>query len=185
MKRKMIQRAMAGFCIGILLTGCGTGDSTGAQTNAKSVESTAAAEQTQEQAAETEQTAASAEENDGAEEQTAPAEAADYMTIATDFGDIYYPDQWMEFIQIDQTTEGDVLTLLFNARVKDKEFSLFHVVINGEGDNGGLLTDANGETHKVSIEMMEIEDTEGLSSEEQDRLYAMQEDVNYIIEHLK
>ena len=48
----------------------------------------------------------------------------------------------------------------------------------------GELTDDSGAKRAVHMSVFELEEDPNLSSEEQQRVYAMQEDLNYVIDHL-
>ena len=59
-------------------------------------------------------------------------------------------------------------------------------MIGGEGANSvGTLTDSAGTSRNVSINVDEIVQDPDLTEGEQNRLYAMQEDLNYLIDNLK
>ena len=107
------------------------------------------------------------------------------ILISTAYGDLHYPDQWREYLQVQQSTEGDELTACFTASFDGKAYVLFNVIIgNKEGDVVGKITDAQGTVRDVAIRVPEIS-MEGLSEDEQNRIYAMQDELNYLIDHLK
>ena len=62
---------------------------------------------------------------------------------------------------------------------------MFQVTI-GDSEDAlvGELTDSSGTKRNVYMSVVEIEPSEELSEEEQQRVYAMQEDLNYLIDHL-
>ncbi len=169
MKRKCI---VAGICAAVLLTACGqtgTADSEGGNVSTSSV-------------AEIE-----TETSDAAASYAESVSVPEYLTISTDYGDLYYPDQWEEFIQIDEEKEDESTTLFFKAVINSNEYELFDIQISGESDSesAGTLTAEDGSTSDIYISMKEIADTGNLTEGETDRLYAMQEDINYIIDNLK
>lgn len=113
-------------------------------------------------------------------------QAAEDMAIETKYGTLHYNDQWREYVKIDQTEEGDVVSVSFTAQIKEKEYPLFVVNIGGgDGSEVGKLTDAEGKERIVYISASEIKEEEDLDANEQNRLYAMQEDINYVVDHLK
>ena len=63
---------------------------------------------------------------------------------------------------------------------------MFQVVV-GDSDEVevGTLTDESGTQRKVYMKVTELEEEDALTDTEQNRLYAMQEDLNYVIDHLK
>jgi hypothetical protein len=70
--------------------------------------------------------------------------------------------------------------------LNDHEYPLFTVNIGGgEGSEAGKLTDAQGKERIVYIDASEIKEEEELTANEQNRLYAMQEDINYVVDHLQ
>ena len=108
------------------------------------------------------------------------------VAIETEFGSLHYPEQWSEFIKTQQDKQEDYIKVEFLAQINDKEYPLFNAVIgNGDGVKVGEVTDAAGQQRPVYIEMTELEEDPDLVENEQNRLYAMQEDLNYLIDHLK
>lgn len=106
--------------------------------------------------------------------------------IETEFGSLHYPEQWSGFIKTRQDKQDDHIKVEFLAQINDKEYPLFNAVIgNGDGVKVGDLTDAAGQQRPVYIEMTELEEDPDLAENEQNRLYAMQEDLNYLIDNLK
>ena len=111
--------------------------------------------------------------------------APEYITISTDFGDLCYPEQWSDYLKTDQEVENDSLIVSFSAVINETEFPMFEVTIGSSEDAFvGELTDASGTKRSVYMSVVEIEPSDVLSEEEQQRLYAMQEDLNYLIDHL-
>lgn len=122
------------------------------------------------------------------EQQTEAAETEDlpYVTVATPYGNLYFQDQWEELMQTEQTQEGESIVVTFFCQVNDIPYTLFYLSIGpGAGTPVGVLTDDQGIQREVFAGMEELEDIPELSDSEKNRLYAMQEDINYIIENLK
>lgn len=110
---------------------------------------------------------------------------ADYITISTELGDLYYPEQWADYLETSQEWEDDSLIVSFSAKIDESEFPMFQVTIGSSEDTlVGELTDDSGTKRNVYMSVEEIETSDALSEEEQQRLYAMQEDLNYVIDHL-
>lgn len=108
------------------------------------------------------------------------------VTVRTKFGNLYYQDQWSDFMRVAQIETDSGLVVLFQAEFDDVYYPLFRLIIgSGEGDPVGQLTDANGVARDVFVIMEEIDDLSELTEGEQNRLFAMQEDINFIIENLK
>lgn len=111
--------------------------------------------------------------------------APEYVTISTELGDLYYPEQWSDYLETSQEWENDSLVISFSAKIRETEFPMFQVTIgNSEDTLVGELTDSSGTKRNVYMSVVEIEPSEELSEEEQQRVYAMQEDLNYLIDHL-
>lgn len=110
----------------------------------------------------------------------------DCVVVSTPYGNLQYQDQWLEFMAVDQVRNGDDLVVTFSALVNDVKYPLFELTIGaGDGNAAGQITDANGVRRDVYVHMMEIVDTAALTDSEQNRIFAMQEDINYVIENLK
>ena len=119
-------------------------------------------------------------------EQEPAQEAAQDMEIETKYGTLHYSDQWREFIKIQQSEQDDVVSVEFTAMIHDKEYPLFVVNIGGgEGSEVGKLTDSENKERTVYISASEIKEEADLNADEQNRLYAMQEDINYVVDHLQ
>lgn len=114
------------------------------------------------------------------------APISDYIAIETAYGTLYYPDQWEQFIKTEQETVGDTIAVSFSAVIQDTVYPLFEVTIGGtEGTEVGKLTDADGTKRTVYMRMDKLTEDPALTDGEQNRLYAMQEDLNYLIDNLK
>ncbi|MCD7881395.1 MAG: hypothetical protein LUG47_07010 [Clostridiales bacterium] len=108
------------------------------------------------------------------------------IIISTQYGDLYYPEQWTEFVKTTQENSGDAVVVKFEAEINGNTYELFEVTINGDGGTSvGEITDADGVAWNVAVNLNELPETSELTEGEQNRLYAMQEDINYIIDNLK
>lgn len=109
------------------------------------------------------------------------------IVVSTAYGNFQYQDQWIEFMRVEQHAEGDNLRVTFSAEINNVRYGLFELLIGDdvEGSPIGKVTDAEGVQRNVYVHMMEIEASAALTDAEQNRLYAMQEDINYIIENMK
>lgn len=125
--------------------------------------------------------------NDAAETQGDSVQA-EYIVVETANGNLKYSDQWEEFVKTEVAEENGVSDVMFSAEVNGTSYKLFEVMINGDGSKGeyvGDVHDKDGKAHKVYLKMESIEEDDSLSESEMNRLYAMQEDVNYIIENFE
>lgn len=124
-------------------------------------------------------------QNDKGQKQVDDA-VKDCIVVNTKYGVLYYPDQWTECVQINQSATDNALTVSFDAVINDRQYPLFDVVIGqDDGAEVGQLTDNSGATHTVYLHVDELQKDPSLTDGEQNRLYAMQEDVNYLIDNLK
>lgn len=108
------------------------------------------------------------------------------IAVSTPYGKIYYQEQWAEFMKVEQLSEDDILRVRFVAEINGADYPLFALNIGtAEEDAIAQLTDADGVQRNVQVIMEENGDYQGLSAEEQNRLCAMQEEINFVIENLK
>lgn len=113
-------------------------------------------------------------------------ETINNIVINTDYGDLYYPEQWSEWLVTEQSKEDESLIVSFSALIDDVEYLMFQVTIGNSDDvEVGEITDHSGTKRTVYMQLIEIEENDELTESEQQRLYAMQEDLNYLIDNLK
>lgn len=166
---------MCVFLSGLLLTGCSAKDTnsfSNASSNNTSVDNTAS----------------NSTETVNKEEATSSAADAESeeILIETKYGTLYYPGQWEDYVSIAQNEEDDKIVVSFTATVGDTSYPLFEVTIGGnEGTSVGEITDSEGTKRTVYMHADELNEDPNLTEIEQKRLYAMQEDLNYVIDHLE
>ena len=74
----------------------------------------------------------------------------------------------------------------FETKSVKNSYPLFEILIGEDsGDVVGTLTDDAGTQRKVYLHAEELPKDTKLKKNEQTRFYAMQEDLNYLIDHLK
>lgn len=173
-KRETVLAVLCAMSIGLSVAGCA---STAKETNVpEDSATTSSSEVTIEQGDET-STSESQETQDPHEYDT---------VIETDYGNLYFPDQWQEFLVTNQTEGDGTIAVSFSANINDKEYSLFTITIGGEEDNpAGTLTASDGTQRNVYVQIEELTADDALSESEQNRLYAMQEDINYLLDSLE
>lgn len=203
MKENVLLRFLAVLLLAAMLAGCTSGNAEetapgqeqmqARETNSAEILATDTATEV---AGEVPATGEAADENqDGKETQPAETQAPpvpqptvpqNCIVVSTAFGNLQYQDQWIEFMRVEQHAEGDNLRVAFSAEINNVRYGLFDLLIGDmDGTPVGKLTDAEGVQRNVYIHMMEIVETSALTESEQNRLFAMQEDINYIIENLK
>lgn len=114
------------------------------------------------------------------------SEHEDDIVTETPYGDLYFPRQWGEFLRVEQVIGDNTVEVLFSAKINDNSIPLFSITIGGDtGDIAGTLTAKDGISRNVYVRIEEIAENDSLSQIEQKRVYAMQEDLNYLIDNLK
>lgn len=112
-------------------------------------------------------------------------EAPELMEIKTEYGTLSYPAEYKDSLTTNETNEDDFLTVTFNADVEGQSYTLFNIMINSEeGDSVGTITSDDGTVRNVFADITELTDISGLSEDDQNQLYAMQEGLNVLIENL-
>ncbi|MDD5980785.1 MAG: hypothetical protein PUC27_01360 [Clostridium sp.] len=107
------------------------------------------------------------------------------ITISTKFGDLYFPAKWEGLLRTEQEESDESVIVTFKAVVREQELTLFVVTIGRSGDTMvGRLKDAGGTERSVYLYVEELSFGEGITADEQHSLYAMQEDLNYLIDRL-
>ena len=110
--------------------------------------------------------------------------AAETAVIPEDI--VHYPDRWQEYVTIRQEQKGSGIAVTFETQSGEETYALFDILIGGDGsDVVGSLTDSTGTQRNVCLHVDELPADSGLEESEQTRFYAMQEDLNYLIDHLK
>ena len=108
------------------------------------------------------------------------------IEINTPYGVFYYPEIWGNDIRVEESEKGEYNVTLYGKvdKMEEKLFTIFFEKNNVSGYLFGTLSVENTEKVNVSIEMTEFIPDENCSDDNIDKIYAMQEDVNYIIEQL-
>lgn len=113
-------------------------------------------------------------------------EERELVTIETQYGNLYYQSCWNSFMQVEQEVNENSIIVTFQAEFHNVIYPLFQVTIGeAEGSPVGTLIDQSGTRRDVYIQLMKLEGVSALTIDEQNRLYAMQEEINYVIENLE
>ena len=108
----------------------------------------------------------------------------DAMLITTSCGDLVYPADWENEIKVKEENTDFGISVVFETSDGSQEIELFTLNVGGgEGEEIGTLTDKDGKERVVKMVIDELQ-MEGVDEEIANRLFAMQEDINYILEHL-
>lgn len=173
--KKMLKCIMCVTLSGMLLMGCGVEDSNSSSASLNNTSGENATDNNTEMI-----------NNDKEETSSAVEAESEEIKIETAYGTLYYPKQWEDFVSIEQNEEDDKIVVSFAATISDTSYPLFEVTIGGnEGTSVGEITDSEGTKRTVYMQAGELEEDPNLTETEQKRLYAMQEDLNYVIDHLE
>lgn len=170
------------------LAGCGRTEET-ETTEASMTETTSTPEVKEEEHARPDETLKAEESPEEVPEKTPQTQEPvdpNVVVVSTACGNLYYQEQWSEYMKTEQTQEGETLTVTFLAEFNGIGYPLFSIVIGtGEGEPMAQLTDANGAMRDVFVIVEELEEHPELTEDEQNCLYAMQEEINYVVENIK
>ncbi len=108
------------------------------------------------------------------------------VVVHTNYGDLHYPDYWQEYVTIRQEQKGNTIAVTFETISGEENYELFKILIGDDtGEIVGSLTDDSGTQRNVYLYVEELPVDSGLEESELTRLYAMQEDLNYLLDNLK
>lgn len=109
----------------------------------------------------------------------------DWEPIETKFGRLRYPDDLFQFLETEQKEAEDTVAVMFRAAIGDRRIDLFELTIgNVTGEAAGKITGPDGVVRDVSLRFIPADDLSGLSEGEQNRVYAMQEALNFVLDHM-
>jgi hypothetical protein len=109
-----------------------------------------------------------------------------YVLVTTQYGELYYQEQWEAYMKVEQVQNQNVLQVRFKTEINGNEYALFTLEIGGgSGAKIGQLTDSRGTKRDVNVTVHPIAEDLPLTTEEANRVYAMQEEINYIIQYLQ
>lgn len=107
-------------------------------------------------------------------------------TVETEYGTLYYHEQWLGLMKIEQNKEGENVIVSFEGEADGARYPLFTIIIGSSDESYvGEITDASGAKHEVFAVFEDLEQYINIAQEDYDRLCAMQEDLNFVIENLK
>ena len=106
------------------------------------------------------------------------------IPVETKYGDFVVSDQWYDYFEY-EIDEEDEYTVKFCAKYEDVEVVLFSLVF-GETEEGTFIGEIghNDGNVNVYINLTELEFPEEIPAEKKNAFYAMQEEVNSILEQL-
>ena len=123
--------------------------------------------------------------NDEPASETSLPPQKDYYEIETSRGVLLYPDQWEKLVFTEETQEEDAVNIRFYTKINDTEYSLFSLRIGGDGEPDVVWSMDDGTQQNVFVTIHPLELEEDLDEGDVHRLYAMQEDINYVLDHME
>lgn len=110
----------------------------------------------------------------------------DVVVVNTAYGDLCYQEQWYERMRVRQEEQGDLLLVRFLAEFNGVEYALFELMLGVPAEEAYVfITDQAGTARGVGVNFLELGEYPELSEDDQNQLYAMQEDINFVIENIK
>lgn len=124
------------------------------------------------------------EETEPQTESTQPETVQD-ISVTTPYGSLVYPGKWKEFVRI-TNVDAQNHTYVFDCVIPEHDkMHLFSIRFGGNtAEAVGVVLSETGDEIPVCIELDMLTPGAEWSEEESTMLYTMQEDVNYIIDHL-
>lgn len=110
----------------------------------------------------------------------------DVVVVSTVYGDVTYQEQWSEHMRVEMQENEGLLTLNFLAEFNGLKYALFDLIIGvGEDEAVAQITGPDGNVRGVGVNFVELGEYPELTEDDQNQLYAMQEDINFVIENIK
>lgn len=106
------------------------------------------------------------------------------MEIQTPYGSLFYPAQWTDILRVIHTV-GESDTFAFFAQIEDSEVRLFDISFDGDqGGYIGMVEAENGAMIPVNLTIYTLSPATQWSADVLQTVFAMQDDVNYLIERM-
>lgn len=104
--------------------------------------------------------------------------------IETDYGKLYYPKNWKENVKVEFSNEFGNKVEFYGLVKDDKTKHIFDICFNS--DDGLLLgyLEIEDQIINISVDVMELEFDDSWTQEEMDKIYSMQEEMNFVIDAL-
>lgn len=119
-----------------------------------------------------------------AESTAAPETEPQPIPVETPYGTLYYQPQWEGLLLTEQTMTDEVLCVIFRTRIGEQEYQLFRISIGVPEANAGTISDRDGNRRNVQVSMEELGDLSALTEDQKNMLYALQEEINFVIDKL-
>ena len=107
------------------------------------------------------------------------------MAIDTPYGELYYPSRWKDHLSV-KTQEKNGYSVSFYGEVSGHASQCLFVVHfgNDKGIEVGTVKDPSGRDVRVSVEIVPFEPDNSWADADTTLIYAMQEDMNYLLTKL-
>lgn len=110
------------------------------------------------------------------------------LTVTTPYCDLKYPGQWKEQVKAEYSDAEDGGALTFSAQIGGTETKLFAVLFSSQMDTDGgpvgVLTGGEDPV-MVSLKIYDIEPAPSWTDEDTETAFALQDECNYLLEHLQ
>lgn len=113
--------------------------------------------------------------------QTTEPEVTEDLVIETPYAALYYPGCWQGMVRTELKEDDDCSVSFYGKPGSGAEYLMFTVHFSY---NGSVQVGATADQVPVSLDIEDLTDVSGLSDEQKRTLLAMQEDLNYILEHI-
>lgn len=107
--------------------------------------------------------------------------------IETPYGTLYYPGEWEGNMRIENVEKDSSYSVNFYGNVNEREELLYTVWFGESGENAfpvGTIK-VNGQEISVSMEMSDFVPDESWSTDDSDKICAMQETLNDVLEKIQ
>lgn len=122
------------------------------------------------------------------EGQTDAADPGSDLTVTTPYCDLKYPEQWKEQVKTEYSDADDGGAVTFSTQIDGTDTKLFAVLFTDNMDTDGLPVGVlnGGEAPvMVSLKIYDIEPAPSWTDEDTETAYALQDECNYLLEHLQ
>lgn len=117
-----------------------------------------------------------------------PLDIGDPLAIETPYGNLYYPDKWVDSLRYSKNETDNGVAFEFYGTVNGREELIYIIIFGYETDNSfpvGTISGDGFENVQISVELSDFIPDSNWSQDDADTMCAMQESVNYITEKLK
>lgn len=107
------------------------------------------------------------------------------IEITTPYVDLHYPEKWLNYLKTEKNFDEENNVTIFASLDGKKDVELFTVHFNEDGETPLGVLDVEGESVYLAFSYAELKLDETWTQNERDAVFAMQEQINYVIESLE